>query len=384
MAEERKTIVVGGGIGGLTASIALRRNGLDCVVLEAGDVRKLLVGGGIHMWANAMRALERAGVAHRVSEAGAPIDRTEYRTFHGRLLAEWPLDEIGRDVGTVDVGISRRDLLTTLVDAADDDTVRSGARCVGFEQDANGVTARLESGEEVRGSVLVGADGLRSTIRQRLHGDEPPRYAGYAQWQAIVERGDLLPAGVERVVFGRGSRAVLHHVGGNRLFWAAAIYGPEGSSNPAGGRKPVLETRFRGFEPPILEAVAATAEEEIVGFDIYDRPPLESWGEGRVTLLGDAAHAMTTNLSQGGCQALEDAVVLARVLRDADDEVEALRAYEVVRIARTTPIVKRSHMIARVGAFKNPVVAGIRDRALGFALGGAALREHRTFVAVEL
>jgi 2-polyprenyl-6-methoxyphenol hydroxylase-like FAD-dependent oxidoreductase len=203
--------------------------------------------------------------------------------------------------------------------------------------------------------------------------------------QSLVEDGaKLLPPGVERVVFGRASRAILHHVGGGRLFWAAAVYGPEGSLAAAANKKELLLRRFQGWEQPIEAAIDATPEEAMVGFDIYDRPPVARWSDRRATLLGDAAHAMTTNLSQGGCQAIEDAVVLARCLSEAGDVEAGLRRYEAERIPRTAALVKRSYGIARAGGLRNPIATAVRDRIFGLALGTVAWKQHRAFVAETL
>jgi 2-polyprenyl-6-methoxyphenol hydroxylase-like FAD-dependent oxidoreductase len=378
-----RALVIGGGIGGLAAALALRRVGIETVLFEQqDDPRKIQVGGGIHMWANAMQVLRHIGVADEVGAAGAPIVRTEFRTWKGSLLATWQVGEVASVYGIQDVGIGRGELQRVLVAAQGEADLRVGMRCAGFEQDATGVTARFADGTEERGGVLIGADGIHSTIRAQLLGAEPPRYAGYAQLQALVDgAADLLPAGVERVVFGRGRRAVMHPVGGGALFWAAAIYEPEGTVAAPGTRREAMLDRFRGWEPPIEEAIGATPDEAIVGFDIYDRPPVERWSTGRVTLLGDAAHPMTTNLSQGGCQALEDAAVLASSLAGAADVPTGLRAYDERRIPRTSTLVKQSRGVARMGRIKNPVAAAVRDRVTSFVLGGPGFKDYRKLAA---
>jgi 2-polyprenyl-6-methoxyphenol hydroxylase-like FAD-dependent oxidoreductase len=378
-----RAIIIGGGIGGLSTAVALRRAGIEAIVFEQqADLRRTQVGGGIHMWTNAMRALQQLELAGRVSELGAPIERTAFATRGGKALGSWPLAEIAREHGTSDVGITRGELQQVLVEAQDEAAVHEAVRCVGFTQDESGVTARFADSREERADLLVGADGLRSTIRAQLLGETPPRYAGYAQLQAVADGGpDLLPAGLERIVFGRGQRAVLHHVGGGKLFWAGALYGPEGRFADVGGRKERLLEAFRGWEHPIEAAIEATPEEAIVGFDIYDRPPVDRWGTGRVTLVGDAAHPMTTNLSQGGCQALEDAVVLASSMREHGDVPTALRAFEASRISRTSPLVKQSYRIARMGGIRNPIGCALRDRLMGLTLGTVALKSHRAFLA---
>lgn len=383
MAGDR-ALIVGGGIGGLATAYALVSQGIDALVFEqADDVRKIQLGGGFHIWTNAARALQRLGLYDQVQAIGAPLDVTEYRTHSGRLLATWPVGEIARENGLVDVGVSRQDLQALLVEAVGSDRIRLGARCTGFEQDGAGVRLELADGGEERGSLLIAADGLRSTIRAQLHGEHAPRYAGYTQWQSLVsDEGCPLPPRDERVLFGPGSRAILHRVGGERLFWAVVLYGPEDGPLSRAGSGTLLE-RFAGWQEPLVAAIAATPPDNIARLQIYDRAPLSSWGAGRVTLLGDAAHPMTTNLSQGACQVLEDAAALARCLRGADDTVEALRSYEQLRIRRTTPLVRQSARIARVGALRNPLLCALRNRATAFALGGPGLKAQRRFVAVE-
>ena len=161
MSLDQRVILIGGGIGGLAAAIALRRSGIEAVVFEREtDVLKIQVGGGIHLWTNAMRALQELGLADRIADIGVPIERTEFRTRGGRLLATWPVGEIAHEFGLQDFGISRAELQQLLVESQGDGVVRTGLICTGFEQDASGVTARFSDGSEERGSALVGADGL--------------------------------------------------------------------------------------------------------------------------------------------------------------------------------------------------------------------------------
>jgi 2-polyprenyl-6-methoxyphenol hydroxylase-like FAD-dependent oxidoreductase len=379
-----RALIVGGGIGGLATAYALLRQGMDVVVFEqADDVRKIQLGGGFHMWTNAARALQRLGLYDQVQAIGAPLDVTEYRTASGKLLASWPIGEIARENGVIDVGVSRQDLQALLLEAVGGDRIRLGARATGFEQDGDGVRLGLSDGLEERGGLLIAADGLRSTIRAQIHGEREPRYAGYTQWQSLIpDQGYPLPSHVERVLFGPGARAILHRVGGERLFWAAVLYGEEDSPVARAGKDTLLE-RFAGWQEPVAAAIAATPQEHIARLQIYDREPLSSWGVGRVTLLGDAAHPMTTNLSQGACQVLEDAAALARCLRGGDHIEAALRSYEQTRIRRTSPIVKQSSRIARVGSWKRPLACALRDRMTSVTLGGPVLKAHRRFVAAE-
>jgi 2-polyprenyl-6-methoxyphenol hydroxylase-like FAD-dependent oxidoreductase len=256
--------------------------------------------------------------------------------------------------------------------------VTPGARLVDFADDAEGVTARFDDGREERADVLVGADGLRSVVRTKLLGAGEPDYAGYVQWQTLVDlEAGLFPPGVERITFGPGARTVMHHVAGGRLFWACVIYGPVEAGGKAPGRKQKLLDTFGGWPAPIPAAIEATPEEQIVGLPIYDRQPVQEWGRGRVTLLGDAAHPMTTNTSQGGNLAIEDGVVLARTLANGRPPEAALRAYEARRIARTTPLVKNSRWISNMNAWTNPLRVAFRDRFFSFGVPRRGLSELR-------
>lgn len=382
MVMDGRVLIIGAGVGGLATAVGLRRKGIDVAVFEQqDDVRKILVGGGMHLWTNAMRALEELGLAEEMVERGVPIERTEFMTWRGSVLAEWPDAAHAREFGAEEVGINRRDVQEVLVRAQGDVAIQTGVRCTGFDQDESGVTVRFADGREEHGAILLGADGLLSTVRAQLHGTEQPRYAGYAQMQAIIDGASrFVPAGVELILFGRGARAVFHHVAGDRLFWTAAIYGPEESFAGGRAKKEAILHEVRGWAGPIEAVVAETAEEEIVLFDIYDRPPAGDWGSGRVTLLGDAAHPLTTNLGQGANQAFEDAAVLADCLGGESDPVAALRRYEQRRVPRTSALVKRSWSIARMGRFRNPVVCALRDRMVGVGLRGPALKAHQKFL----
>lgn len=380
-------IVIGGGIGGLASARALQRAGIEVRLYErAPDLSRVQVGGGFHLWTNAMRALRELDLVEQARAIGAPIERTEYRTKDGELLALWPVGELASEHGVPDLGVNRRDLHRMLAESLADGTVELGRELREFSEDGDGVVARFADGSEERASALVGADGLRSRVRAALLGEQAPRFAGYTQWQTTLpDPGDLLPGGTEQVIFGPASRAILHHVGGGELFWAGVVYGPEGAAvDQREGRKQRLLEHFLDWKSAISAAIAATPEERIVGLDIYDRPPAKSWGRGRVTVLGDAAHAMTTNLSQGGCQALEDAVVLSHCLRDGGDVPGALRAYEQRRIPRTTALVKRSRRVSEVGAWRRPAACAARSRVLSKVLSGPGLNDHKKFVAEPL
>jgi 2-polyprenyl-6-methoxyphenol hydroxylase-like FAD-dependent oxidoreductase len=257
---------------------------------------------------------------------------------------------------------------------------------VGFTQDATGVTARFTDGREERGDVLVGADGIKSVIRAQLAGKSNPRFAGYAVWQAILPSdvsqrlADGAPVGIFRVLWGRGSRFSYYHVGGERLYWFCVLNAAEGGRDVDKG---ALLARFRGWMKPTEAIIDATDQATINRADHYDRQPMQQWGEGRVTLLGDAAHAMTFNVGQGACQAIEDGVVLAKCLGQHSDVSAALRAYEARRMGRTAAMQKRAWQLGSFGRWTNPLACSVRDQMMKVTLKSVALRAHREEMAYE-
>jgi 2-polyprenyl-6-methoxyphenol hydroxylase-like FAD-dependent oxidoreductase len=223
-----------------------------------------------------------------------------------------------------------------------------------------------------------------------LFGLEKPRYAGYTAWRAVVEpKEELLPWGTGFESWGSGARFGCAHIGKGRVYWFATTNAPEGGKDgPPGnavGPKAALLRLFGSWHRPIGELIEATGEVAILRTDIYDREPLgERWGKGRVTLLGDAAHPMTPNLGQGACQAVEDAVVLARCLRETGATTDSLRRYERLRSDRAAMVVWRSRRVGRVGQVENPLLCRLRDRALSMIPPKAQLRQLEEVVGLEV
>lgn len=377
-----KAIVVGSGIGGLTAAIALRRVGIEAVVFErSGGLGE--VGAGLSLMPNATGALHGLGLAGALRGMGERITEAEIRTRRGRVLSRLQAWRLVEKSGTGSAAVHRADLQGALARELGGDSVRLGAACVGFEQDGGGVRAFFVDGSEERADLLVGADGLRSTVRQGLLGDGPPRYAGYTAWRAVVspEEG-LVPPGRALEVWGRGVRFICAPIGRGRVYWAATKNAPEGGRDASGGaaRDEVLRL-CAGWLHPVERLVSATDGAAILRTDIYDRDPVRGrWGEGRVTLLGDAAHPMTPDMGQGACQAIEDAVTLAGCLGEATGVEAALRRYEEGRVRRTASLVRGSRRMGRVAQWQNPLACGLRDAAVRAMPEGLQMRQLEELV----
>jgi 2-polyprenyl-6-methoxyphenol hydroxylase-like FAD-dependent oxidoreductase len=376
-----RAVIAGAGIAGLTSAIALRQRDIEVTIIErASAAEEIQVGGCIHMWHNGMRGLQRIGVGERLLELAGPeavVSRAEFRTSRGRLMYGWSVSDIERRVGSPTFGVRRPELHRVLLDGLDDGLVQFGETCVGFEQSTDGVLARFAGGREERGDVLIVADGLRSTLRTELPDATAPRYAGYVSWQAIARVGiDVVPVGLFRVLWGRGARFLFYRVGPEEVYWEGTFAADAGGEDAEGARKQAVLERFRGWSDPVEAIVTATEQAAIGRADMYDRPPSGRWGEGRVSLVGDAAHAMTNALGQGANQAIEDSVVLARCLAEQPDAQAGLRAYEAERMPRAGRFASMSWSLARASRLESPLACVLRDTGLtvGFRIGFA--RQH--------
>lgn len=339
-----KTIVIGAGIGGLTTALALKQKGIDVDVYERSPVLTD-VGAGISLWPNALKALYQLGLRPALDGVSFVSMDGAVRNSDGTVLSRTTADQFIARLGLPVVVFHRADLLAVLVDAARDIAIHTGHEARDVEQDADGVTVRFANGAGARGDVLIGADGLRSVVRDRLGVPGALKYSGYTAWRGIApfETAGLMAG----ETLGSGQRFGLAPIHGNRVYWYATDNVNEGQREPPIETKTRLTRLFGDWHQPIPDLIRSTAEDTILRNDIYDRDPVERWGSGRITLLGDAAHPMTPNLGQGACQAIEDALVLSRLLSTGPDVPSSLRRYESERIPRTRSIVNASR---RVGA----------------------------------
>jgi FAD-dependent urate hydroxylase len=377
-------LIVGAGIGGLTAANAFRHAGIPVRVFERGpELRD--IGAGVGLQLVARKALDAIGFTPSLAAiSGTMHERLELRDRRGRTLAVIPQEA---------VTVHRRDLLAALGDRlVADGSIELERRVSGFEQDEDRVVVRFDDGGEAHGALLIGADGIHSTIRSQLLGDQPLRYSGFTVWRAIPEFNHAgVPHGLSQQAFGRGSLFGMFPSSGGRVYWFGSRTAPEGEADGPEGRKAELLELFDDWYDPIAELIAATPADEIDRRDIYDRPPSEQWGSGRVTLLGDAAHAALPTLGQGAGQAIEDAAVLAhRIavrspdLGDGAALADALREYERLRMPRTKKVIEESWSISRSYKWTNPLAVWARDTALRLTPNAVFAKEQRAEAALDL
>lgn len=355
-ARPSKVVVVGAGIGGLAAAIALRQAGLAVEVYERSATIGE-VGAGLSLWPNAVNALDRLGVGEHIRGASIPsIGGSIYRPDGQLLVDESQLakrtgyDMPARMIHRADLHeILRRSLA---------EPIHTGHECLRVAQDHDAAVVHFANGATVGADLVIGADGLRSRVRAELFGDVEPRFSGYTAWRAVIPySGDLDKPGE---TWGRGSRFGCAVLPSHGVYWFATL-NSSGEDRALAGELEKLHDVFGEWHQPIPDLIALTREEAILRHHIYDRPPLKQWGHGRVLLIGDAAHPMTPNLGQGACQAIEDGVALANCLHNADGLASGLKAFHHDRVRSTARLVRKSRVIGRVGQMSLGPVVRIRD-----------------------
>lgn len=370
MSTSRKAIILGAGIGGLTAALFLQKQGWEVVIYEKKESLSEF-GAGIVLAANAMYVLHQLGLAEQVQAAGAKVGMAEIRTWEGKPITTVPVAKQATQYGTYSYLIHRVKLQTILFEnLAEQTSVIMNKKMIDFEQDISQVVIRFNDGTEDIGHLLIGADGIHSQVAQQLLGSETLRYSGYTAFRGITPFADKryipeLGGGFES--WGRGRRFGFSQIGEGQVFWFAAINSEPGMEIER--KKQHVLWQFKGWHHPIEQVIKATDERVILTHDIFDRKPLKHWSQGRVILLGDAAHPMLPNLGQGGAQAMEDAYVLAQCLESISPHslsslTEAIHRYETTRKPRVNRVVRQSRRMARLVQMSNPVAIMLRNRLL--------------------
>lgn len=352
----RKLIIAGGGIGGMTAALALHRAGHEVTIFERTPAFTE-IGAGMSLWPNATRILQALGVMGDVLAHGEPVSQFNLQRPDGRTISTIPMDGFS----TPAVCIHRADLHQALRQALTPVRLVGNQTVQSFGQDASGVFVQFASGLEARADGLIGADGINSAVRAQIHGNARPIYRGYRIWRGIAPDRAGRVRGHISETWGAGQRFGILPIGQGRICWYATRNGPPAHPDSPEGRKAEIEELFHDWHSPIPELIAATPQESILKNDARDRRPLRHWGEHRVTLLGDAAHPITPNVGQGACMAIEDAACLAKALAAAGDVPSAFRAYESMRRSRTAFVARQSRRIGAIGQWENPWVVKGRN-----------------------
>jgi salicylate hydroxylase len=336
-----RIIIAGAGIGGLATALAAAHFGHEVIVLERATALAP-VGAGIQLPPNAMRVFAALGLSSAL----------EARSFRPTAI-ETRMGQSGREVFRVPLAadqwgapylhIHRADYIAVLAEALSTrvpDALRLGQTVESYHQTDAGVTVHLSGGDTVSGDIFIGADGIRSTVREQMLGPDRPRFTGNVAWRAVVPKTRLshLPDPTACAWFGDGRHAVTYYLGEDRVNFVGVVEREDWQVESWTERGDLSELRadFAGWHPVIADILDAVDPEALYRWALFDRAPLARWTDGRVALLGDAAHPMLPFLAQGAAMAVEDAWVLASQLSDTESIGSALQAYQAERLPRTT------------------------------------------------
>ena len=384
-----RAIVTGGGIGGLSAAIALKQCGIETCVYEAVKEIKP-VGAAISIWPNGVKCLNWLGMKTRLQQLGGPMEYMAYRDYrYNQTMTRFSLDPLVQSVGERPWPVARAELLEMLLDACGRDTVRFGKRVVSVESLNDGVRATFEDGEVAEADLLVAADGTHSALRPWVLGHPTERrYAGYVNWNGLVTIDEAIaPANQWTTWVGEGKRVSLMPVSGNRFYFFFDVPLPKGLAEDRTTVRADLRRYFSGWAGPVLALIARIDPQTTNRIEIHDIDPFDTLVRGRVALLGDAGHSTTPDIGQGGCAAMEDAVVLAMTLQSHSLGIEdALQRYQARRARRVRDLVLKARRRCDVTHGANMqqtsawyhelsqetgerVLAGLRETIVGGPLG---------------
>jgi 2-polyprenyl-6-methoxyphenol hydroxylase-like FAD-dependent oxidoreductase len=374
MKLDGRVLIAGAGIGGLTLAVALRAAGFECEIFER-EAELRAAGAGILVQTSGMLALRSLGLADAVAAAGREVKIGWAKTQRGAALQRTSLALLAEEFGVPTIAIHRARLQEVLLRACEGIPLHRGSPVERYEEEAGRVLSVLESGRREAGALLVGADGLRSTVRKQLVGETGLRYAGYTSWRGIAAT-DAVAAGEVAEMMGRGARFGFAAIAPGEVYWFAVLNAPEAGRDDDSPLA-VVKRHFGAFAAPVPALLEATPSERVLRTDIHDRRPIRSWTSARVALLGDAAHPTTPNLGQGGCMAIEDAVTLAHTLKRSDSLSGALSRYEKERVVKTGRIVEASYRFGKLAQLENPFGAWLRNSLLRLTPASVVMKQLR-------
>lgn len=361
------TVIIGAGIGGLTTAIALQQVGIEADIFEAAPELKP-VGAGIFMASNAMQVFQHLGIADGVKAAGQEIDMAFVTDQYLNPISTYHIREkLSARYGIGNCAMTRSRLQDALLRNIATHQLHLNKRLLRLEAHDQTVTLHFMDGTSLTTDMVIAADGIHSIARKYVAGDVPLRYSKQTCWRGIARY--RLPHEIRNhnfEIWGKapGLRFGFGPVWENEVYWFSTACMPEGGKDSEGQTIPQLLSLYKDFGQLTTKLIENTEPASIIRSDLHDFKPIPNWWKGRVVLLGDAAHATTPNLGQGGCQAIEDGWVIAQCLKKYAEPRQAFQAYQQYRYVRAKKVVDMSWTFGELTNIRQPWLQWLRNAAL--------------------
>jgi 2-polyprenyl-6-methoxyphenol hydroxylase-like FAD-dependent oxidoreductase len=383
--EHCDVLIQGAGIAGITLAIALQQRGYKVNLVERAT-RLTEVGAGIWMAANAMQVFAQLGFAEKVIEAGWPVRLLRLQDWKSGDIQTTNMSQIAKEYGFETIAIHRGVLQRLLFERLEADSVRFGCEVKSVIQSDDQVFASLSNGSSCAAATIVGADGFNSQMRRMAGLGGEKRYSGSSSYRAIARDAHILATEAEHEayeIWAKGCRLGFSKINAHDYYWYMTFNAPAGEASSANEIRIHAEKLFRDFFPQWMGLLENTPAQEIVRTDISDLKPLLQWSSGRIGLIGDAAHATTPNLGQGGAMAIEDALTLAHESVKAGLNEAAWKRFEQLRRKKVDWIVSTSWSIGKICHLGNPLFRSLRNIALKKTPEGITRKQVQRIYSLE-
>ena len=351
--------IIGAGMAGLTTGIALKKFGHQVTIYEQAE-QILPVGAAISLWSNGVKCLNYLGLTEQVEKLGGKMDNLAYIDgLTGDVMTQFSLYPLIEEVGQRPYPVSRAELQNMLMDEFGREDIHLAKKMISFVEEGERVKIQFADGSEIESDLLVGADGTHSITRAYVLGEQVERrYAGYVNWNGLVDVSDDYAAADQWTTFvGEGKRVSLMPVANNRFYFFFDVPLPVGLENDRSQYKALFKQYFKGWCEPVQKLIDAVDVQKTNRVEIHDIEPFADFYKGRVVIVGDAAHSTTPDIGQGGCQAMEDAIYLARSLQiNTLGLQDSLRRYQNKRNERANELVLRARKRCDVTHMKDEAV----------------------------
>ncbi|MGC4020903.1 MAG: FAD-dependent monooxygenase [Cyclobacteriaceae bacterium] len=372
-----KAAIVGAGIGGLTTAIALKQAGIDFEIFEsAPEIRP--IGAGIVMASNAMQVFQRLGIEKKIISSGLEIENAYGVDQNFKLISGLSVKQkITSLYGIGSYAIHRGRLQKVLLSEIDSSKVKLNRKLITVSQHNQKIELHFEDGSSSEADFVIGADGIKSLVRKNIFGEILLRYSNQTCWRGMTNFS--LPENLKNNSYEmwgkqKGLRFGFVPTSENEVYYFTTFF-TEANGKDEGNLKENLLKKYSCFGEVAKQLIESTQEENIIRSDIYDFEPIPKWWEGKVALLGDAAHATTPNLGQGGCQAVEDAYVIAKCLKENSSVEKAFEQYQNIRYKKAVHVVNMSWTFGKMTNISNPILQSLRNGAMRMMPESSAVKQ---------